>query len=904
MQSMKKLLLALALAIVSVLNISQSSSKYVSHTFSGGLLTVETDWYYVGVRFYDDDIVKVNVYPNKEIWKDTSFVVIAEPKDVEVKLLNLPDRLEFSSDSLRLVIPKSGFGIKFYKGDRLIKEHLEDSYKVAGELNGCKFDLESDEAIYGLGMKGADVNRRGLYYSLYNANPYGWDWGELWTNINVPLIISSRENGIFFDVVSMAFFNAQTNPDKMQFHVNSGPFKYFLFAGDSYEDLLGDYYELTGSHVMLPRNTLGYIQSKFAYYTEEETRSTIDQFVERDYPIDMIVLDLFWFGFTHQMGRFDWDYEKFPNPSDMIRDFREKGVLTMLITEPYVAVDVENYDYVIENDLFAPDAEGNIKHYSVMDNQSVLLDIYKDETREWVGEQYKKIPLRDGQVYWWIDMNEPENHDWDLVHRYGPSTEIHNIYSVLWSKVMQDAMLDIYPEERPAFLSRGAYAGSHRTGAFFQSGDDNRTFGVLRSHVSCAISFGMSGLCRFSGNIGGATTTDKIPELYTRWMQFGAFAPILRSHTNTYKCEPFTWGEPYASICKKYIELRYRLLPYNYTLYYDLCERGVPLVRMRNFFDDDPEYRNVSDQYFWGDDFYVAPVVEEGSVEKKVFLPEGKWLDYFTREPYEGGKEIVVEAPLEKLPLFVRSGSIVPTAPKMRSTMFYNADSLVIEYYADLEIPGSTYRMYDDDGLTPEAHKKGEFEFLNFDFTCAENEIVLKVDKTGEGFEKAPETRSYVFKIFDPPFRPGSLEINGNYYYFARNREVFERLDTVAFFDEEENVFYAKVPGVADELEARISDVFLRLEKNEKIEFPKLSPNPASEAIKVRFNSPKAGIYRVKIVDLIGREIFSENKIFEAGDTEFDINFKDFEEFPSAGMYVLELASEDFAESIKFEIKL
>lgn len=901
---MKKRLLALALAFVSVLYFSHSTSKFVSHKFDGNLLTVETDWYSVDLRFYDDDIVKVNVYPNKEIWKDTSFVVIAEPKDPEVKLLNLPDRLEFSSDSLRLVIPKSGFGIDFYKGDKLIKRHLEDSYKVAGELNGCKFDLEPDEALYGLGMKGADVNRRGLYYSLYNANPYGWDWGELWTNINVPLVISSRNNGIFFDVTSMAFFNNETDPDVMQFHVNSGPFKYFLFAGDSYEDLLGDYYELTGPQVMLPRNTLGYLQSKYAYFTENEVREKIDQFVELDYPIDMVVLDLFWFGFTHKMGRFDWDYERFPNPADMIRDFREKGIATMLITEPYVAVDAENYDYVIENDLYAPGADGNIRHYTVIDNQSVLLDIYKDETREWVAEQYKKIPQKDGQVYWWIDMNEPENHDWDLTHRYGPSTEIHNIYSTLWSKVMHNASLDLYPNERPTFLTRGAYAGSHRTGAFFQSGDDGRTFGVLRSHVSCAISFGMSGLCRFSGNIGGATTTDKIPELHTRWMQFGAFAPILRSHTNTYRCEPFTWGEPYDSILKKYIELRYKLLPYNYSLYYDLCERGVPPVRMRNFFDDDPNYRNVSDQYFWGDDFYVAPVVEEGAVEKKVFLPEGKWLDYFTRESYVGGDSIVVDAPLDKLPLFVRSGSIIPTAPKMRSTMFYNADSLIIEYYPNLEIPESSYRMYDDDGLTPEAHTKGEFEFLNFDFSCAENEILLKVDKTGEGFEKAPETRSYVFKIFDPPFRPGSLEIDGNFYYFASEWEIFDRLDTVAYFDEEENIFYAKVPGVVDELEARIADAFVGLDRMEKIDLAKLSPNPASESVNVKFIAPKPGIYRVKIVDLLGSEIFQTEKSFQKGQNAFDIGFSDFSTAPASGVYILEISGSDFSQSIKFEIKL
>lgn len=606
------------------------------------------------------------------------------------------------------------------------------------------------------------------------------------------------------------------------------------------------------------------------------------------------------------MGNFAWDEERWPTYKKMVKDFEEAGIKTILIIEPYISLESSNYDEVIEKELYTPDNEGNIATVNILYTDAVLLDIFKKETQEWVWDKIMTRIGEDGIQGWWCDLVEPDLHLTEMVHELGPAREVHNLYSLVWIENLFKGFRKYYPEKRPFIMQRGGWGGVQRHGALFQCGDEGRWFPALKSQVPLTLSMGMSGAAYMSTDIGGFAQSTKVrPKLYARWMQFGAFTPIMRVHmASIMEIEPIYYSEEIQKILRKYMHLRYKLLPYNYTLAWEYSTWSVPMTRPMNYYDSsDPALNNVFDQYFWGRDFLVAPVVDSATYERDVYLPDGNWIDYETKEKIAGGRTIHVDAPLELLPLYVRSGSIIPTAPKMMNTKNYKGDTLIIEYYPDLDYPASEYTMYDDDGETYDSDLKGEFELLHFSAEAGEQRITISLEKEGNGFEEAPAVREMTFKVFNPGFDFCTATINGIIVPHAEGMDKFASERMASYSDSASGVIYVHFPWDGEAAEIVILDELNTVEEESNSSFT-VAPNPGTGEFTFSLNIAEPGNYKAAIFDCAGNPVRRLLDAFLSGSKTkvfWDGTGRDGRRSPQ-GCYMLRLENEGKVISRKFEI--
>ncbi len=408
------------------------------------------------------------------------------------------------------------------------------------------------------------------------------------------------------------------------------------------------------------------------------------------------------------MGNLTWDYSRFPNPVGMMSDFRNMGVKTILITEPYVTTNSVNYQAVVNAGFVATSADNN--PFVINDfwaGPSALLTLTDTQTQNWMWNFYKNR-IDEGAVGWWCDLKEPENHPTDIFLHGKPAAEVHNYFSWEWAKMLKTKYEQEYPHKRLFNLIRSGYAGMQRHGAIPWSGDIPRSWDGMKIQVPVMLNMGYSSVGYMHSDLGGFTGGSQDGELYTRWLQLGTFSPIMRAHGVDVPTEPVFYPENYKNIVRNFIELRYKLLPYNYTLAWENSQTGIPLARAMDFYDiANADFQNCGDQYFWGENLLVAPVLEPNANSRTVQLPAGRWVNYFSGETLAGDRIINVDAPINTMPLFVRSGSFIPHTAMVSSTDNYNAQHLSVWYYPDSEISQSHYVLYNDNGQDPHKYCLG-----------------------------------------------------------------------------------------------------------------------------------------------------------------------------------------------------
>ncbi|WP_315818070.1 TIM-barrel domain-containing protein [Paraflavitalea speifideaquila] len=402
----------------------------------------------------------------------------------------------------------------------------------------------------------------------------------------------------------------------------SGELTYYVVFGKNMDEILRNYTAITGRQPLPPRWALGNFVSRFGYRSEEQVQQMVKKMRNDRFPMDGLIFDLFWFGddIKGTLGNLDWvNTTKWPNPKLMMENLKVKDNLkTVLITEPFILQSSKTFGEATP--FLATDGAG--KAYNFTDlyfGQGGLLDVFRKSAQDWIWKYYKK-QVSNGVTGWWSDLGEPEKHPAEVMHNlkdYGVNRlmgadEVHNVYGHYWSKMLFEKYRDDYPSTRLFHLNRAGFAGSQRYGVFPWTGDVARSWSGLKSQFPVLLGMSASGLPYVHSDAGGFAMADQADgELYTRWLQFAAFTPIFRPHGRALEdydktiksipSEPALWEEPAKSIVRNYINLRYELLPYNYTLGYEQAVLGKPLMRPLYYYNfGDGEAFKADEEYYWG----------------------------------------------------------------------------------------------------------------------------------------------------------------------------------------------------------------------------------------------------------------------------------------------------------------
>ena len=631
-----------------------------------------------------------------------------------------------------------------YRGDKEPFVRRSGDYQLAEaeghNLNGdsefkvyVSKQMEDDMYFYGLGERTGHLNKKGYHYVNWNTDnpaPHGETFDRLYKSIPF-LITINKENsfGIFFDDHFETHFDMGRDNSKYYYFAGAnGNLDYYFIYGPSVKKVVEGYTNLTGNMPLPQMWTLGYQQCRWSYQNEERLMEIANSFREKGIPCDTLYLDI---DYMNGYRVFTWNNERFDNPKAMIKKLNSMGFKLVTIIDPGVKVDkgYKIYDEGLEKGYFAKDNQGIVYRNEVWPGDSVYPDFLNSNTREWWAEN-QKIMTDVGVSGIWNDMNEPASFKGPLpddvmfdddgvlvTHK-----EIHNVYGHMMAKATYKG-LKMATGKRPFIVTRACYAGTQKYSTAW-TGDNQSTWEHLRMSLPMLMNLGLSGMA-FCGTDVGGFGHDCSAELLSRWVQVGAFTPLFRNHAamGTRDQEPWAFDDNTEEINKKYIKLRYKLIPYIYDMMWNCSKNGSPIIRPLLFnYQKDKKTYEINDEFLCGDSILVAPVVEQGVKARMVYLPEGEtWIDYWTEEEHKGGQYIVKQAPLDVCPIYIRGGAIIPTAEEQNYIGEKSMNKLNLDIYLCSENTETRYHHYIDDG---ESFKYQIGEFNDYKIKVINNEKV------------------------------------------------------------------------------------------------------------------------------------------------------------------------------------
>ncbi|MGV3695684.1 TIM-barrel domain-containing protein [Flavobacterium sp.] len=738
---MKKLLLALLISSVSFAQ--NANRKYVSHSWKNNILEIKTNDGTYRILPYSDKIIETSFIPNGETFNPSSHAVVKTPEKVKAKFTAHKNALSIITPNIQVGVSKSPFKITYYNSrDEIFSEKMGYT-KVNDSTQTLSFNLDKEEILYGGGARALGTNRRGNRLQLYNRAHYGYETEASLMNFCIPMVLSSNMYAVHFDNAAIGYMDLDSKKDNtLTYETISGRKTYQVIIGNGWLDLISNYTDLTGKQPLLPRWALGNFSSRFGYHSQEEVENTIVKFEKNQIPVDAIILDLYWFGKSVKgtMGNLEWDKDNFPNPDKMIADLNAKGVKTVLITEPFILTTSSKWNEAVAKDVLVKDKTGKPATWDFYFGNTSLVDVFKPEGKDWFWNVYKRL-INQGVGGMWGDLGEPEVFPSRAITAAGKADEVHNIYGHNWAKLIADGYKKDFPNQRPFILMRAGYSGSQRYGMIPWSGDVSRSWGGLQSQMEIALQMGMQGLGYMHSDLGGFAGDYFDNRLYLRWLQYGVFNPIFRPHAQEDVASEIARKDVETmQIARKAVDLRYQLMPYNYTLAFDNNQKGTPLMRPM-FFEEpnNPALSEVDWQYFWGNDFLVKPVTRWKVPDATLYFPKSSnWFDFYTNEKHAAGSTVRVKVSEEYIPTFVRAGSFIPMIDPIQNTSKYSLDYFNLNFYFDETLKSSSGKLYNDDGVTPEAFEKGKYEMLNFSSTNDGKTLVIKLSTTtGKNFTSA-----------------------------------------------------------------------------------------------------------------------------------------------------------------------
>jgi alpha-glucosidase len=720
------------------------------------------------------EIIRVRLAPHSVFLDDFSYAVPKmENKPVDFALIETDDEYRVSTVAVNCHIRKKDFFISFSDSDGHLTSsdaapmHWEENVKFGGYYVFCTKVCHTEESFFGLGDKPTEFNLRGKRLKNWNTDAYSFAWNQDPLYRSIPFYISLNENiahGIFFDNTFKAHFDfGAEDVTKTSFWADGGELQYYYIHGPHMMDVVKRYHIITGTHPMPPLWALGYHQCRWSYYPEAKVRKIAKGFRENKIPCDGIYLDI---DYMDGYRCFTWNKKYFPDARKMVKELAADGFKTVVIIDPGIRVD-DNYSVFKEGKekrYFCRRSDDYFMEGHVWPGRCQFPDFTNPEVREWWGGLFDEL-VDMGVAGVWNDMNEPAvfgsgTFPDDVRHQYdgyrGSHRKAHNVYGMQMVRATYDGLRKLMKNKRPFTITRAGYSGVQRFSSVW-TGDNVASWEhLILGNIQCQ-RLSVSGI-PFCGTDIGGFSGEPDGELFTRWVQMGTFSPFMRAHSagDTKEREPWSFGEPFTTINRKFIELRYRLLPYMYSVFWEHHRYGFPILRpiimneqevLKNHFRQD--------EFTYGDKILICPVLAPGQKSRNVYLPKGKWYYYWTNQIVDGGKEVEVATPLETMPIFVKAGSVIPEYPVMQYIGEKEIEEVKLTvYYADYEVNSFLFEDYG------ETFAYEQDIYLEKKFVVEGKANKLTIQQSMEGLY-TPRYENYELIIIGLPFKPTKIVADG-----------------------------------------------------------------------------------------------------------------------------------------------
>lgn len=721
-----------------------------------------------------DEIIRVRLAPHGVFLEEFSYAVPKlVHKDVQFTLIENEQEYCVTTGVVSCHIRKKDFFISFSDNDNHVTSadavpmHWEENIKFGGYYVFCTKVCNAEESFFGLGDKPTEFNLRGKRLKNWNTDAYSFAWNQDPLYRSIPFYISLNEgiaHGIFFDNTFKAQFDfGAEDKTKTSFWADGGELQYYYIHGPHMMDVVKSYHILTGTHPMPPLWALGYHQCRWSYYPEAKVRKITNGFRENKIPCDGIYLDI---DYMDGYRCFTWNRKYFPDPKKMISDLAADGFKTVVIIDPGIRVD-DNYSVFKEgkeNRYFCRRCDDYFMEGHVWPGRCQFPDFTNPDVRTWWGGLFDEL-VEMGVAGVWNDMNEPAvfgagTFPDDVRHQYdgfrGSHRKAHNIYGMQMVRATYEGLRKLMKNKRPFTITRAGYSGVQRFSSVW-TGDNVASWEHLKlGNIQCQ-RLSISGISFCGTDIGGFSG-EPDGELFTRWIQMGTFSPFMRAHSagDTKEREPWSFGEPFTAINRKFIELRYRLIPYLYSTFWEHHRYGFPILRPVVMQEQDVLLNHFrQDEFTYGDKILVCPVLEPGQTNRNVYLPKGKWYDFWSNELVDGGKEVNIATPLDTIPIFVKAGSIIPEYPVMQYIGEKEIEEVKLNvYYSDYEVNSFLFEDYG------ETFAYEQDIYLEKKFVVNGDSKTFTIQQSMEGLY-TPRYESYRFSLIGLPFKPHRIVADG-----------------------------------------------------------------------------------------------------------------------------------------------
>ena len=725
----------LAFGLTGVAGATPTPMGHASRTSDGISLRLSRG--VMDLEVWADNIVRVHygISPAKR----QSLAVIGKPAAVKWSYAETAQAEVLATAKVRVVVDRKTGAVRFSNasGKAYLSESAEGGKRLtphgASTESEQSFALSPDEAVYGLGQHpNGLLNYRGSRVHLQQQN----------TDVGVPVLVSSKGYGLLWDNASVSDIDIPSAVTGRPMTLTSeagGDIDYYFIAGPKLDDVVAGYRRLTGSAPMLARWAWGFWQCKERYQTQDELLGIATQYRQMGVPFDAVIQDWQYWP-KDQWGSHRFDPERYKDPKAMVDQLHAMNVHTIVSVWP-------RFDLGTQNLAELEQAGG------------VYSKVYPNVYPPGFGKWYDPFNPKARQIYWsqiaknlgalgfdgyWLDASEAElGGGWgemrEVTTAVGPGAEVYNAYPLMHTTSVYEGQRKDFPQKRALILTRSAFAGQQRNAAITWSGDTHGTWDTLRRQIPAGLNFSLSGIPYWNTDIGGFFADAKDPaykELFIRWFQFGTFSPMFRVHGTGQGKEIWRFDADAQKILIAYDQLRYRLLPYIYSVAWRVTERGDTMMRpLVMDFADDEAALNIPDQYMFGPSLMVAPVTQQGAEHRSVYLPgRDDWYDFHTGKRLRGGQIIDAVAPLQTLPLYVRAGSILPMGPVVTYADAQQGKPLEIRIYRGAD---GHFELYSDAG-DGYGYERGEHAIIRFDWS--EKTQTLSLAKLAGAYPGMPRT--------------------------------------------------------------------------------------------------------------------------------------------------------------------
>jgi alpha-glucosidase len=753
-----------------------------------------------------DDVVRVKISRGGVFDESPTFAVCVDPLSdaVAFEVESGDGVVRLRSSALVVSLWLEPFRLDAHRPDgSAVVETAQDAegnywgYATLNDAFTVRRRCRPEDAIYGLGEKTGSHNRKGRDFTLWNTDVLDPHTTAEFTAGRQPDDPRADRTSTEFDpyYVSIPFFYHHAHPagtmagsfvdngyrgtydfslpDEYAIHFAGGQYTEYIFAGPAMADVLFAYTWLTGRTAPPPLWSLAYHQCRWFHYTQDAVEALARRHRENDIPCDALWLDI---EYMDGYRVFTWDTDAFPDVAGMLARLADVGFRVITIVDPGVKHEPGYwvFDQALERDVLCRTEGGDVYIGQVWPGNTAFPDFVTEEARAWWGE-LNAAHVQSGLAGIWNDMNEPATGAIppDRMRFDGgrhSHERYHNQYALLMAMGTTAGLRDAMPDLRTFVLSRAAFAGIQRYAANWM-GDNLSRWDHLWLSIPMAMGFGVSGQAFVGADVGGFRGHSSA-ELFVRWMQYGALTPFCRNHSEIGNVDQYAWawGDAVLDLAREAIRLRYRLLPYIYAAFLRASETGAPVQRPLVFdHQQDPAVRDIDDEYLFGPDLLIAPVVAAGQTARQVYLPTGDWYDWHTGEPVGGGRYLLTATPMDRIPIYARAGTVIPMWPEAPpSTAGYHPAAIELHVFVPNGDGTHQSLLQEDDGLTFAALDGARYR-TTFEVKRRGNTVTVRGEVDGDGYaDFARET----FQLVIHGAAPTTLSLDGEELNASEGRFV------------------------------------------------------------------------------------------------------------------------------------